>query len=222
MIYRRSFWAAAFGLLLALALLVVLMAPPVGAPALACDAATDCVLRSEDASLVPAPVLADAQQVAEEFYGRNLTKVDDMTSQLVGIYVAARDRDVVVIFNPGGWGWDPVAEIPGWQSILSGINQTLESYGLTTLTIDYKRTAHGLDGPIGESLALAGGYPFKFEEQAARVDFLLRHLPRLRVILTGESEGARISEEVMQALRDNPRVYSIQTGPPFWHPRPRF
>ena len=35
--------------------------------------------------------------------------------------------------------------------------------------------------------------------------------------MIGESTGTIISDKVMGILADNPRVYSIQTGPPFWH-----
>jgi hypothetical protein len=49
------------------------------------------------------------------------------------------------------------------------------------------------------------------------VEFLTTHLPELRVIIAGESNGTIICDQVMSILADNPRVYSIQSGPPFWH-----
>ena len=62
----------------------------------------------------------------------------------------------------------------------------------------------------------------KADELAARVNFLTAHLPNLRVILCGESNGAAIAEDAVQRLKDNPRVYAIETGPPCWHPSHEF
>jgi hypothetical protein len=136
----------------------------------------------------------------------------------VGTYLAAHDKDFVVIFNPGGWGWDPTSDIPGWESILFGIQNTLGEYGYTSLLVDYKRTRHGFDGIVGEVEELMGVQPAKAKELAARVDFLTRNIPDLRVILAGESNGATIADDTMRLLEDNPRVFAIETGPPVWHP----
>ncbi len=72
-------------------------------------------------------------------------------------------------------------------------------------------------GIIDEGVEMITSYPSKAKELACRVEFLTNHVPDLRVILTGESDGAVISDRSMNILRDNPQVYSIQTGPPFWH-----
>ena len=60
-------------------------------------------------------------------------------------------------------------------------------------------------------------YPSKAENLDCRVEFLTTHIPDLKVIVTGESNGTVVSDSAMNILRDNPQVYSIQTGPPFWH-----
>ena len=49
------------------------------------------------------------------------------------------------------------------------------------------------------------------------MDFLTSYLPDLRVIISGESNGSVVADDAMGILKDNPQVYSIQTGPPFWH-----
>jgi len=200
-------------------LTVVLMAPSSLMPALSCDAETDGhVLAVKDFSHVPVEVVQDARDVARTFYSDDNVKSADMASQLVGTYLAAADKDFVVIFNPGGWGWDPISEIPGWESIMRGIENTLGSFGYKTLLIDYKRTRHGFDGIIGETEVLLGIQSVKAQELAARVTFLTQHLPNLRVILTGESNGATISDDALRLLSGNTRVFAIQTGPPVWHP----
>ncbi|RJO60606.1 MAG: hypothetical protein C4542_08670 [Dehalococcoidia bacterium] len=215
-------WMAGFVLLLASALTIVFMAPPSLMPALACDAEMDGhVLAASDFSQAPPQVVQDARDMAAALYDGE-AKADEMAGQLVGTYRAAADQDFVVIFNPGGWGWDPVSEIPGWESILFGIEKTLDSFGYKTLLVDFKRTRHGFNGIIGELEVLAGLQLSKAEELAARVTFLTDHLPDLRVILTGESNGATIADNALSLLRENPRVFAIETGPPVWHPSIEF
>ena len=216
-------WLAGFALLLMVALVIVFIAPPSLMPALACDAETDGhVLTASDFSQVPPQVVQDARDVAVAFYGDDEVRADEMVSQLVGTYLAAVGQDFVVIFNPGGWGWDPVSEIPGWESILFGIEKTLDDFGYKTLLVDFKRTRHGFNGIIGELEVLVGIQPSKTEELASRVTFLTEHLPEIRVILTGESNGATIADNALSLLRENPRVFAIETGPPVWHPSMEF
>ena len=63
----------------------------------------------------------------------------------------------------------------------------------------------------------AVNYPSKARELALRLEFLTAHIPNLKVIVAGESNGTVISDSTMRILKDNPNVYSIQTGTPFWH-----
>ncbi len=204
-------------MLLGVAIALTLGAPCPSAPAVACEAFSDQILTSESLEELPAGVRDDARLTADSLYPGEPAKADAVVRQLAATYLAAREVDVVVYFNPGGWGWDPMAEIPGWETISAGIRDKLQQHGLKTLVITYKRTPHGLAGPISEMEATMGFPSLKTGELAASVEFLTRHLPLLRVILTGESQGAVVCEQVIQSMRDNPAVFSIQTGPPFWH-----
>jgi hypothetical protein len=212
-------WLAGFVLLLSTAMALVLLWPSPLMPGLACDAAADGhVLTTTDFSQIPPQVLEDARSVAALYYPNNADKAEDMSNQLVGTYLAAANKDFVIIFNPGGWGWDPTSDIPGWESILRGMENTLANYGFTSLLVDYKRTRHGFNGIVGEMEQLIGIQPAKTRELAIRVNFLTQHLSNLRVILTGESNGAAVADDTMRLLRNNPRVFCVETGPPVWHP----
>jgi hypothetical protein len=212
-------WVGGFVLISAVALITVLLVPSSVVPALACEGEFDGhVLAANDLNQVPPQIIQDARNVAQKYYSWDKVKANDMANQLVGSYIAAADKDFVVIFNPGGWGWDPVSEIAGWESILLGIKSKLGDAGYKTLLMDYKRTRHGFNGVIGETEVLFGLQPIKAEELAARVTFLTEHLPNLRVILTGESNGATIADDSLRLLKDNLRVFAIETGPPVWHP----
>ncbi len=211
-------WLAGFALFTGIALMLVLLWPSPSMPALACAGTDDGhVMTTDDFSMIPSPVFNDAMNIATICYPDDSAKADELLSQLAGIYLDAVDKDFVVIFNPGGWGWDPVSEIPGWESILKGIDCTLADFGYDTLLVDYKRTRHGFNGIIGEIEGLLGVRPAKTQELAFRINFLTEHVPDLRVIITGESNGASFADDVLFLLKDNPRVYAIESGPPVWH-----
>jgi hypothetical protein len=129
----------------------------------------------------------------------------------------ARDRDVVVLFNSGGWGWNMTSETPGWSSILDGITSELDTLGYSSIVLNYRRTSSGVKGCLKEFSEAVTRYPNKSKELAGRVLFLTDHLPHLKIIVAGESTGTVISDKTMGLLKDKSQVYSIQTGTPFWH-----
>lgn len=174
-------------------------------------------LAATDLSAVPPSVTNDATRIAAELLGDGQNSYNDFVNQLLGVYLEARDKDFVVLFNPGGWGWNLVEASPGWQSIFDGIESELTNSGYTSLLLTHQRTFNTLQGRIDEIVEMLTGYSSKSKELALRVEFLTSHIPELRVIITGESNGTIIADSVMHVLRNNPHVYSIQTGPPFWH-----
>lgn len=177
-------------------------------------------LALDDISDIPESLIESAEQLAAEFFGDSPEKGSDFTTQLLAIYEKAKDKDVVILFNSGGWGWNLADASPGWLSILSGIRLELRDLGYKSLVLNYQRTENNLIGQIDEFISMVSFYPEKASALAHRVKFLTDNLPDLKVIMAGESDGAIISDMAMGILKDNPRVYSIQTGPPFWH-KPR-
>ena len=170
-----------------------------------------------DLSAVPQSVAEDATRLATELFGDCQEKCSDFVSQLLVMYSQTQDKDFVVIFNSGGWGGNLLEASPGWQSIFTGIESELASSGYTSLLLDYQRTVKTLRSRLNELVEKITGYRSKAKDLAGRVEFLTNHIPGLRVILTGESSGTVICDSVMNIVEDNPQVYSIQTGPPFWH-----
>ena len=170
-----------------------------------------------DLSAVPQSVADDAARLAVELFGDSGEKYQDFVNQLLAMYMEAKDKDFIVVFNSGGWGWNLLDRTPGWRSILAGIESELDSSGYTSLMLNYRRTSDTMRGCIKEFVEATIDYPSKARDLACRVEFLTTHITDLRVIVTGESNGTVISDSVMDMLRDNPQVYSIQTGPPFWH-----
>ena len=170
-----------------------------------------------DYSSVPQTVIDDAVDLASELIGKGQENIQNFVDQLVSMYTEVKDLDVVIVFNSGGWGWNLTNETPGWDSILDGIKSQLEILGYNSLVLNYRRTGGGITGCLKEFYEAATRYPHKAQDLAWRVEFLTDHLPKLRVIVAGESTGTVISDKTMRILKDKPQVYSIQTGTPFWH-----
>ncbi len=170
-----------------------------------------------DTTAVPPSVIEDADSVAAEIFGDDIDKGDDFAAQLVASYVAAQDHDFVLVFNSGGWGWSLLDESPGLFAVFEGIEAELADWGYTTLTLEYLRTAHSFTAQLDEFWEMLIDFPEKAEVLAARMEFLTDHLPDVRVIMATESTGAVLVDAAMVIMVDNPRVYSIQMGPPFWH-----
>jgi hypothetical protein len=173
-------------------------------------------LSPPDYSLVPQSVIDSAAKAAADVVGKNQKKVQEVVDQLVETYVQSRNLDFVVVFNSGGWGWNST-HTSGWGSILDGIETQLQSQGYETLVLNYRRTSSGIAAIFKEFYEAAMRYPNKANELAMRIKFLTDNLPDLRVIIAGESTGTVISDKTMVLLKDDSRVYSIQTGVPFWH-----
>lgn len=174
-------------------------------------------LSGYDYSAMPSSVLDDANELAREVIGEGRKKFQGFVNQLLATYAGAVDKDVVIIFNSGGWGWKSVEETPGWSGIIEGIKSKLDGWGQESLVLNYRRTGNGVRSCVKEFIEVAACYPSKSGELSRRVEFLTDHIPNLKVIVAGESNGTVIVDKTMDILKDNPRVFSIQTGTPFWH-----
>jgi hypothetical protein len=175
------------------------------------------VFTEHDFSSVPQAVIDDATKMAGVLAGKRQEKLQSLKEQLLASYVEAKKVDFVVFFNSGGMGWNLTKDTPGWGSILDGIQTQLKEMGYTPLVLNYRRTSSGIMGCVKEVIEAVTHYPHKAKDLAVRIEFLTDNLPDLKVIIAGESTGTVISEEVMAILKDKDRVYSIQTGTPFWH-----
>ncbi len=175
------------------------------------------VMPAYDFSSVPDRIMGDALTLAQSLYGNNQSAKDEFTRQLIGTYLIAKEHDVVVMFNPGGWGWKSLDDSPDWSGIAAGMKAELEASGYNPLLLNYRRSNGNLKSYVDEFMAILDLCPVKANELAARIEFLTRHTPGLKVIAAGESNGTIICDQVMSILSHHPSVYSIQTGTPFWH-----
>jgi len=204
-------------LTIAVSFAIVILAPSPVVPATVSEVGTGGIPLPQDFSVVPQPITDNATEVAAQLFGNNQKKCQDFVSQLLAIYLEAKDKDIVIIFNSGGFGWTPIEETPEWQGFATGIKSDLAALGYSSLLLNYFRTSETLNGCLSELMAEADLYPLKAKDLALRVEFLTSHIPGIRIILVGQSNGTGICESVMLILKDNQQIYSIQLGPPFWN-----
>ena len=196
---------------------IVLLVPSIVVLATVSEVGTGGItLSTDDLSAVPQYVVDDANTLASELFGDVKEMQQDFIRQLQATYLVAKDKDIVIIFNSGGWGWTPIEASSYGPDVVSGIETELTSLGYKVLFLDHLRTHESWQVPLNEFVEMATHYPSKAKELAARVEFLTSHIPDLRVVIAGESEGSLICDSVMSILKDNPQVYSIHLGPPFW------
>ncbi len=203
-------------LTIAISMVIVLCAPSTVVPAKASEMGQYEILAISDFSGIPQEVIDDAVSRAATLFGENEEKCSDFVSQVLALYKEAKDVDVLVIVNSGGWGWSAIAE-SNEKELAPGIDGILTELGNKTLWIDYFRTDNSFFGAIGEFMMALGTNPTRAQELAARTTFLTNNLPDLKVILLGISNGCTICSGAMALLAENERVYSIQLGPPVWN-----
>ncbi|MBL7062350.1 MAG: hypothetical protein ISS54_06405 [Dehalococcoidia bacterium] len=158
-----------------------------------------------------------AWQVAGEVIGSGKKAQERFVTEVLDLYNKIKDSDLVIFCNSGGWGNKPLSSDYQGQSWLTGIEAKLTQLGYEPCVVDDIRTGNGLIERLLEFKEHLTRYPSKAKVLAAKIDFLTQHIANLKVIITGQSNGAAFAGEVANHLEDNSRVYSIRVGIPFWH-----
>ena len=167
---------------------------------------------------IPSAVAKDAVQTAARLFPKDASAREEFREQLLAAYTLTWDKDVLIIFNPGGWGYAPISTSPGWGTILAGMTAELASRGYSSIALDYQRSTKSRRGQFSEFQASTGASAVKAGELAERTMFLTRSLPQLYVILTGESNGCVTADTALKlAKSDTGRILAIETGPPAWY-----
>jgi hypothetical protein len=203
-------------LIVAISMIIVLCTPSTVIPAKASEIGQPEILATTDFSGIPQNVIDNAERRAIKLFGNNEKKCNDFTGQVLALYREAKDVDVLVIVNSGGWGWSAISQ-SNEKELAPGIDGILTELGNSTLWIDYFRTDRNFFGAIGETMMALSTNPSRGYELASRTQFLTDSLPHLKVILLGISNGCTICSGAMPLLAENEQVYSIQLGPPVWN-----
>jgi hypothetical protein len=145
-----------------------------------------------------------------------------MVTRVWDIFTRVRGKDFLVIHSPGGWGCTQWENLLNWEkSIVTGVTATLERLGYSYTMIQYLRSGNGWWGHTKdiykEAQFFLAGLSFRAEVMAEEMRLLTKHLPGLKVVLVGASQGAAFNNAAMMRMADLARVYSIELGTFFPH-----
>lgn len=148
------------------------------------------------------------------------TECDRFADEVTELYFASRDMDFLLVYNTGGFGGGVMAGDPEWPGVLEGTKDRLAAMGYQSMIVEHQRGKGGFIDFFREVEEIKRDYRGKAPELAAKVAFLTKYNPGLKVILTGRCFGAVISNEVVKLAPENTQLYTIQAGRPFWYTDP--
>jgi hypothetical protein len=130
-------------------------------------------------------------------------------------------KDVLIIFNSGGWGNTPLEKADDFFPIVYGIQETLKKDNLDSITISFYRIQNGFLGKVSGTKEMLRFFRNSSEIFSQEIEEFLKNNPQKRVILTGLSNGAFFINETMKKIdsRYQNRVLAIEAGLPFWAKR---
>ena len=159
----------------------------------------------------------DAMAVAGAAYCNNRKMQLRLAADMLATYREIQDADVLILFNSGGYGWSNLDKSSGYATIIDAVEAILGDNGMKSAVLSFQRSYRGWRGYVGEILNAGAKTIAKPRELALRLSFLLRHCPELKILLTSESNGTVTSNQVMRLLAEEPRLFSVEFGPPFWY-----
>jgi hypothetical protein len=125
-------------------------------------------------------------------------------------------KDVIIIFNSGGWGDTPLEKAEDFSPIIEGIEKTLKDWGYNSLVIPYVRTKDDFLGRIAGARDFLSSFKSSSRILAEKVEFLAEQFPDKKIIMAGLSSGAALVDETIEEISENSQIYAIEVGTPFW------
>jgi hypothetical protein len=159
----------------------------------------------------------DAYLLAKKYFKWNGRKREQLISRLELYFTKSAGKDFLVIHSPGGWGNTEWEELLEWEkSIVTGVTATLKKLGYSYSVVQYFRSGNGWlrhmrDVP-NETKFFLTGTSARARVMAEEIKAILKHLPEMKIILVGASQGAAFDNMAMEALGHQERVYSIELG----------
>ncbi len=134
----------------------------------------------------------------------------------------ATNKDVIIIFNPGGWGNTTLEKAEDFAPIIKGIELTLNGCGYNSIVIPYIRTKDNLFGKITGVKEFFNSFHNSSKDLSERIEFITKNFPDKKIIIAGLSNGASFVNKtygkIPEEVRDS--VYAIAVGAPFWTDTP--
>jgi len=130
----------------------------------------------------------------------------------------ASDKEVVIVFNSGGWGNTPLEQADDFRPIIEGIQKTLKDLGYSSVVVPYERTKESFFGIIEGVKETFTFFKKQSQKLAIEIEDFIENNPENKVIVTGLSNGGAFVDKVMEKIPESKRnsVFAIEVGTPFW------
>ncbi|MDP1538928.1 MAG: hypothetical protein Q8M00_02755 [bacterium] len=134
------------------------------------------------------------------------------------ILETAKNSDVIIIFNSGGWGNTPLEKAEDFAPIIGGMQQTLNEWGYKSVVIPYARTKDNFWGRITGAKEFFNSFRNSSKDLAKEVELLGKKFPDKKIIVAGLSSGGTFVNETIKKISNTVQnsVYAITAGTPFW------
>ncbi len=181
---------------------------------------------TQSQSFIEPVILQGIIGLARRLYPHNSVKRQQSQARLVDYYQKAKDKDILVIHSPGGWGNTEWEGIQGWEkSIVTGVTLTLEKLGYNSIVVQYFRSGNGFIKHMRdlskEIRFFYTGANYRADVMSEEIKFIARILPMVKIVLVGASQGAAFDNAAMMRLGETEQVYSIELGTFFPHMKRR-
>jgi hypothetical protein len=130
---------------------------------------------------------------------------------------AAAHNEVVIIFNPGGWGDAALCNATDFAQILKGIQETLDGLGYQSIVVPYNRVRPGFAGKIAATKEQLNSFKHTCEIQTNDIEQLSKKFPEKKFLIAGFSVGGGLSAKTLKNIADLPNVCGITVGTPGWY-----
>jgi hypothetical protein len=134
------------------------------------------------------------------------------------LHDAALHHDILIVFNPGGWGDATLERADDFTPILNGIKQTLVQLGYKTNVIVYTRTFSCLPGRISGTKEQLLSFKNNSRLQVQDMSYLAEKFPDKHFVLAGFSTGGGLTGRVIKSLTGYANISGIMVGVPGWFP----
>ncbi len=130
----------------------------------------------------------------------------------------AKNSDIIIIFNSGGWGNTPLEKAEDFGPIIEEIQKTLNGWGYSSIVIPYNRTKDSFSGKMTGAKDFLNSFESSSSALAEEIEFLTEKLPGKKVVIAGLSAGGafvtKTYEKIAEGAKDS--ILTITAGTPFW------
>lgn len=130
----------------------------------------------------------------------------------------AKNSDIIIIFNSGGWGNTPFEKAEDFGPIVKEIQKTLNDWGYNAIIIPYSRTKDSFLGKIAGAKDFLNSFYSSSRILADEIEFLVQNLPDKKIVMAGLSAGGAFVIKTYEKISERTKasVLAITAGTPFW------